>query len=401
MNKIESVNSIHTRNLAELQKSKIAFCQTKSTNAPDSFEAEKVKKEKTKLEIAILTITGAGVAALAVVRGKLGKALKLIGEDAPLTLFGRMKKLSDIASKDVLTKNIYNSRTIKETIKKEFARASKNDQNLSVAMFDMDNFKLINELFGHKEGDNVLVRIGELIETVAKKHGADGGRYGGEEFIFVLRGKTPAESEIMAQEFSDAIKTDKVLQGYFPKFKSKTEDAFAFLEPKIKQIDSIFNKCRKSDKTTAEQKELVDNIISLIEQHIERYKPKNGNLKNLEEIIKKLRTEPPEKINIFDTIIGKDSTIAEELSNIQSNYKGLIKDIYSRAKTQIDDHGALTVSGGVSHLKEYKNSIKSEETLINAADEAMGHAKKNGRNQIFIADKDTIEDAINNASKKK
>ncbi len=88
------------------------------------------------------------------------------------------------AMTDVLT-GIANRRAAELALKKEFARAERARTPLSIAMFDIDHFKRVNDAHGHPAGDEVLKRVAaslagaaRLTDTVA--------RWGGEEFLAVL-----------------------------------------------------------------------------------------------------------------------------------------------------------------------------------------------------------------------
>lgn len=394
MNKIQSINSIPIRDLAETQKSKVAFGQNKFTETPDSFETEKIKKEKTRLEHAILAITGLSIAAVAVIRGKLGKALKLVGEDVPLTTIGRIKKLSGAASKDELTK-LFNRKTLDADIEKEFNKARKNNQNLSVAMLDMDNFKGVNEVFNHDKGDLVLKRIAANIQEVAEKHGVKGFRYGGEEFVVTLPEKDPKAAQKIISEISEALKKDKEIQGLLPEFKSKAKEDLEFVTPRIGDIDSLFAILKMGDKIK-DKKPTVETIISLIETHIQKFKP--ADTKNLDKVIAKLKSTSAEDLpNILkvDGEISEGVTLGKELDKLQSKYMEAKNDLEKWIR-HANTYESFTVSGGVIHIKD-ASEIKDGKTLVHAADLALKSAKENGKNNITTANGDIIKKAIKDA----
>ncbi|MBT3168863.1 MAG: diguanylate cyclase [Candidatus Cloacimonetes bacterium] len=94
------------------------------------------------------------------------------------------KELEILARIDPLTE-IYNRRGIKNEIEKEAYRAHRNKTPLLVAFGDLDNFKNINDEFGHDAGDFVLKEIAKIMLRVIRETDAI-GRWGGEEFILVL-----------------------------------------------------------------------------------------------------------------------------------------------------------------------------------------------------------------------
>ena len=81
-------------------------------------------------------------------------------------------------------------------IMKRLAQAFDGQQKegLSVAMIDIDYFKKVNDEFGHQVGDNVLIALGRLMESVVGDRGVI-GRWGGEEFLVILT----------RQQFDDAV----------------------------------------------------------------------------------------------------------------------------------------------------------------------------------------------------
>jgi len=107
------------------------------------------------------------------------------------------RRLSDEAKTDPLT-GAGNRRLFLARLDSEMARARRYGSALSLLMVDLDHFKAINDRYGHRWGDQTLVRAAAAIQSVLR--GADLlGRYGGEEFI-VLLPETDQEEALMAAE---------------------------------------------------------------------------------------------------------------------------------------------------------------------------------------------------------
>ena len=117
--------------------------------------------------------------------------------------------LSQMAITDRLTK-LYNrgeiQRRIMERIKATI-EAPEGDQATSLIMIDLDDFKRINDTYGHQEGDQVLIQVSGLIQQAVQglNTGASAGRWGGEEFMLMLPGATQASAAAFAEELRQGI----------------------------------------------------------------------------------------------------------------------------------------------------------------------------------------------------
>jgi len=80
---------------------------------------------------------------------------------------------------------IFNKRYFMETIEREISRAQRYTRKLSLIMFDIDHFKLVNDTYGHLAGDYVLSHLAEVIKRRIRREDVL-ARYGGEEFAIIL-----------------------------------------------------------------------------------------------------------------------------------------------------------------------------------------------------------------------
>jgi diguanylate cyclase (GGDEF)-like protein len=83
---------------------------------------------------------------------------------------------------------LYNHRHFFKTLETELTRAKRQKSKLALLMFDLDNFKEYNDIYGHLEGDRVLSRVGEIVVQCIRKDVDTGYRYGGDEFAIILIG---------------------------------------------------------------------------------------------------------------------------------------------------------------------------------------------------------------------
>ncbi|KAF0221296.1 MAG: response regulator [Geobacteraceae bacterium] len=92
--------------------------------------------------------------------------------------------LKELSNTDPLTR-LYNRRYLMETLDREFQRAMRKNERLSLVLLDIDHFKDINDAYGHQEGDVVLTAVAEVAQSGLRRYDI-AARYGGEEFILVL-----------------------------------------------------------------------------------------------------------------------------------------------------------------------------------------------------------------------
>lgn len=95
-------------------------------------------------------------------------------------------KLSKQAEIDALT-GILNRGSIMAFLQHAIEEAQQQNGSLSVLMIDLDHFKHINDKYGHLAGDNCLKLSAQCIKNCIRKHNDQVGRYGGEEFIVVIK----------------------------------------------------------------------------------------------------------------------------------------------------------------------------------------------------------------------
>jgi diguanylate cyclase (GGDEF)-like protein/PAS domain S-box-containing protein len=96
----------------------------------------------------------------------------------------KVKLLRQLSITDGLT-GLYNRRYIDELIRIEIARACRSREPLTIALFDLDHFKRINDQLGHARGDDVLKATALALKTALRETDIV-GRYGGEEFLAIL-----------------------------------------------------------------------------------------------------------------------------------------------------------------------------------------------------------------------
>lgn len=110
------------------------------------------------------------------------------------------RRLKKLAETDGLT-GLPNHRTIQGTLRHELKRSNRYNHSLSLIMADIDDFKKINDSYGHAFGDRVLKELSNIFQNEIRSVDQV-GRYGGEEFLFVL----PETGEDHAYQVAERIR---------------------------------------------------------------------------------------------------------------------------------------------------------------------------------------------------
>ena len=122
-------------------------------------------------------------------------------QDEDDTLYHKM--LRNMAVKDGLTR-IYNKRFFDEAVVKEFDYNRRNKAGMALVMFDIDNFKQVNDTWGHLAGDAILKQLAALIEDEARGYDVF-ARIGGEEFVFLMRSASREAAAALAERVRHVI----------------------------------------------------------------------------------------------------------------------------------------------------------------------------------------------------
>jgi two-component system cell cycle response regulator len=119
---------------------------------------------------------------------------------AQLRVQGELRRLREQMCVDELT-GIFNRRGILNMLERETNRLSHNGTPLGILLIDVDEFKHINDTYGHSAGDEVLQAIGKVLHCSIRRSDA-AGRIGGDEFLVVL----PGVDELQAHQVAERIR---------------------------------------------------------------------------------------------------------------------------------------------------------------------------------------------------
>ena len=113
------------------------------------------------------------------------------------TISQRTRQLHELSRKDELTE-LFNQRGFYEHLRRELANAERYKEPLSLVYFDLNGFKKMNDMFGHKEGDAVLFQVGQILRLQARETDI-ACRYGGDEFCIILPRTNLAEARNLCE----------------------------------------------------------------------------------------------------------------------------------------------------------------------------------------------------------
>jgi len=113
------------------------------------------------------------------------------------------KHVEELSNTDRLTQ-LFNRMKLDAEIQKEIVRAERYEHLFSVILIDVDYFKEVNDTYGHQIGDQVLIKIADLIRSNIRESDIL-GRWGGEEFL-VICPETPSEKAmVLAEKLRNSI----------------------------------------------------------------------------------------------------------------------------------------------------------------------------------------------------
>lgn len=119
------------------------------------------------------------------------------------------RRLFELSITDPLT-GIYNRRYFLKRLEEEIERVKRGGPSFSLLMFDLDFFKGINDRFGHKAGDRVLIHVVDLVRTRIRKIDVF-ARWGGEEFVILLPNTPLFYAVRLAEELRKRVERSEVL----------------------------------------------------------------------------------------------------------------------------------------------------------------------------------------------
>jgi len=115
----------------------------------------------------------------------------------------RFREARQLADLDALT-SLHNRRYFHDALARECARATRYERSLALLVFDIDDFKAINDQEGHLGGDHVLAQLGDRVQSVIRSSDV-GCRIGGDEFAVILPESALVDAEQLFRRLQFAV----------------------------------------------------------------------------------------------------------------------------------------------------------------------------------------------------
>lgn len=202
---------IHIEDIAETLNS---LTKVNDVNPMVTFCNKLRKNNNTYIEVewwcmlnkGYIYLSGRDVTAEKVMKRKIeqaNKELLMLNEQ----LKEENEKLLKSAIKDELT-GIYNRKFFEKRVVEEMEIADRANEHISLIIFDLDRFKLVNDNFGHQFGDEVLKRTTQIAGDLIRKTDFL-NRVGGEEFAIILPNTNKAQAVFVAEKVRKALEDNK------------------------------------------------------------------------------------------------------------------------------------------------------------------------------------------------
>jgi diguanylate cyclase (GGDEF)-like protein len=120
------------------------------------------------------------------------------------------QKAQEQAITDGLT-GVKTHRFFMEALSSEWKRSSRAGRSFALVLMDLDRFKFVNDFYGHLEGDLVLQRVGQILETNCRRSDVV-ARYGGDEFVILMPETTMEQARQLSQKLRGWVAADQLLR---------------------------------------------------------------------------------------------------------------------------------------------------------------------------------------------
>lgn len=214
--------------------------------------------------------------------------------------------LKNQAIKDPLT-CLYNRRYFEDEVSKQILKLKEENQPYTVMMIDADNFKNINDTYGHKIGDKILIELASTTEKALRDKDIV-ARYGGEEFVVFLPGVNASQNTIVAERLRQSISEIEVHSDngevihFTVSIGISSSDVSDNIDVLIKAADEALYQAKQNGR------DRVETFSSTDIKDINKLKPHKNEEDNRHPVFDKEENDEISLIETVPNIIADDST---------------------------------------------------------------------------------------------
>ena len=277
-------------------------------------------------------------------------------------------------------------------------KAQRDDIPLSIAMFDMDNFKSVNELLSYEIGDIFIKEISKHISEIAKRNCVDAYRFGGEEFIIVFDNQTESEKKEIARNITQKINNNTIIQSYRSEYIRNAHsrlDKSAYSTSKVQKISALKTKKETLEEVYASLTTKEAKNDPYFKSAIDKYsiEIKHAYLNLISEC---LRKEKDNNIRVLlTTIKSKLISNANLLDTEQTLLDEYLYSVYDKASeiyqtkkwmSDYEQNNGFGITCGVVNFAPESLEYKSPMDIIDKAGKLLKKGKTNKKGQIYFED---------------
>ena len=176
------------------------------------LEADLVKTLLIMLAIVAMGATAIGLRLRAL--EEQGALATLLAETRARELETSNERLRQLSMQDPLT-DLANRRWVESAFTRDYAKSAEEVPGYAcVFLLDIDHFKAFNDRWGHGAGDDCLLAVARVLQHAASTHGGIAARFGGEEFVLLLRIEDLAMATTIAEQIRVAVERIEIACGH-------------------------------------------------------------------------------------------------------------------------------------------------------------------------------------------
>lgn len=339
-----------------------------------------------------------GQSSMKLVEESMNRVLKAFNKTSKGDMVQDLDTIFDVAMTDVLT-GLKNKRALFSDLSKHVEDLKAQGKTLTVAMFDMDNFKGVNDLLGYNIGDKFIRAIGGEVNSVFAPAGKTVYRFGGEEFIVLMPDTDMKTATELAQKAADKLSKNQEMKSHMWNyiFEGKTRiqkltaeqaplDNFKKAQCDYKQLSELFDSTASDASSSKDVKlflyrqiaeshnKMTDSLSEMLETALNKATSEEDKMM-IQSYIKKIGTTSVDKIVDKNLMNYLNMTFNNEAKIAQIN-----KWIDNLQKVVDSKPQGFTITAGV---KEFSDLDLPVEDIVGQTGKVLSQGKTKVKGQVY------------------